>query len=82
MFQDIIELLLQKKANLDEEKRLEIEVAIEAIEAKYAEHSATIEQSLSLMGYVEPVEETPEVEAEEPTENSEVCNETVYQNYN
>lgn len=63
-FTDIIELLLQKKASLDEEMELEIEIAISEVKAKYAERSDKINGMLDLAGYVEPVQE-PEVEAEE-----------------
>lgn len=66
MFQDIIELLLQKKANLREE-----------LEREFAERSAKLDEMLSVAGYVEPVEETLE-EAEEIADNSEVSNEAVY----
>ena len=56
MFEDIIELLLQKKDTLREE-----------IEREFAERSAKIDELLSLAGYVEPapVEEAPVVEVAE-----------------
>lgn len=44
MFEDIIEMLLQKKADLREQ-----------IEREFAERSAKIDDLLSLAGYVEPV---------------------------
>lgn len=69
MFQDIIELLLQKKADLRE-----------IIEREFAERSAKIDELLALAGYVEPVPEIKEeVENAEETEvpemgsNSEDC---------
>lgn len=64
MFEDIIEMLLQKKAILREE-----------IEREFAERSAKIDDLLSLAGYVEPapVVEAPVVEVAE----DEVINEAV-----
>lgn len=72
MFQQIIDLLLQEKANLDGEMALDIEVAVNAIKAKYAEQSEKVDAMLSLAGYVEPVpepiEETDTEEVTEPVE--------------
>lgn len=65
MFQDIIELLLQKKASLREE-----------IEREFAERSAKIDELLALSGYVEPVpvEEVAEnAEIPETDCNAEAC---------
>lgn len=72
-FTDIIELLLLKKANLADDEALEVEVAIEAIKAKYAERKAKIDELLKLSGYEEPVDEEAVDEAEE------VACETVYE---
>lgn len=68
-FDDIIEMLLQKKATLREE-----------LEREFAERNAKIDGLLEMAGYVPPVEEAPEVAEEATGEvNSEaVANETVY----
>lgn len=53
-FEDVIELLLTKKANLREE-----------LEREFAERSAKIDELLNLAGYVPPVEEEHDEQAEE-----------------
>ena len=80
MFQQIIELLLQEKASLDSAMALEIEVAVNEIKSKYAEHSEKVDTMLSLAGYVKPVidEELEAIDAEVVTETvDEVVDETV-----
>ena len=56
MFEDVIELLLKKKATLREE-----------IEREFAERSAKIDELLGMAGYVEPApaEEVPVAEVNE-----------------
>ena len=69
MFTEIIDLLLQKKATLNEAKELEKNEALAAIELKYAEQSVKLDDMLNMAGYVEPVvEEVEEVEETEATE--------------
>lgn len=53
-FEDVIELLLTKKANLREE-----------LEREFAERSAKIDELLNLAGYVPPVEEVDETADEQ-----------------
>lgn len=73
MFTDIIETLLQKKANLAVEKERRMKEALEAVELEFADTSAKIDGMLYMAGYVEPVvEEAPVEEAVE-----EVVEETV-----
>ena len=63
-FEDVIELLLTKKANLREE-----------LEREFAERSAKIDALLDMAGYVPPVEEVTEEQAasEAETETETVC---------
>lgn len=63
--QDVIELLLQKKATLDADREAEKALACEKIDAAYAERSEKIDALLNTAGYVPPVVEEPaEVEPE------------------
>lgn len=52
---DVIEMLLQKKANLTADCEAEKALALEEIDAKYAERSGKIDALLDLAGYVPPV---------------------------
>ena len=68
-FTEIIELLLQKKAVLDSEMELDIEVVVKEIRAQYAERSEKIEAMLTLAGYEAPaVVEPAEIDEVEATE--------------
>lgn len=77
-FQDIIDSLLQKKANINAEKEARKAEALAAIDNEYAEQSAKIDLLLNECGYVEPVEEVaaeiaePVAEVTEEQENAEV----------
>ena len=72
MFTEIIDLLLQKKAGLNEAKELEKQEALEAIDLKYAEQSVKLDGMLDMAGYVEPVieEEPVEENTEEAVEEA------------
>ena len=70
---DIIDLLLQKKANLSNDIEREKEEALKLIEQKYAEQADQLDELLIMAGYEEPpVEEVEELTetpvAEETTE--------------
>lgn len=77
-FQDIIDSLLHKKANINAEKEARKAEALAAIDNEYAEQSAKIDLLLNECGYVEPVEEVaeeiaePVAEVTEEQENAEV----------
>lgn len=77
MFTEIIDLLLQKKAGLDEAKELEKQEALEAIDAKYAEQSVKLDGMLEMAGYVEPVVEEVVEEEYDTVEETEVAEEVV-----
>lgn len=66
---DVIEMLLSKKATLEEDCEFAKQVEIERIENEFAERKQKINALLDLAGYVEPVEEP--VETDELTEESE-----------
>lgn len=71
MFTDIIETLLQKKANLTAEKERRMQEALEAVELEFADTANKIDSMLDMAGYVEPVVE------EEPVEEVPVDGECV-----
>ena len=52
---DIIELLLQKKGELNESKETAIAEALVRIDAEFADREKQINALLDLAGYVEPV---------------------------
>ena len=66
MFQDVIDILLQKKVTLREE-----------IEREFAERSQKIDALLEMAGYQEEVEEVAEEVAEEVEEIEEAQEEIV-----
>ena len=69
---DVIELLLSKKATLDADREAEKALAIEKIDAEYAERSEKIDALLETAGYIPPVEEPAEPEpVEEVTADTE-----------
>lgn len=73
---EVIEMLLQKQAVIDEDCEYAKKVECEKIDAAFAERKEKIEALLDLAGYEKPVE----VEAEEVTEaqaDEEVIPETV-----
>lgn len=70
-FQDIIDSLLQKRANLNAEKEARVAAALAAIDNEFAEQSAKIDLLLNECGYVEPVEEVAEELAEPVAEVTE-----------
>lgn len=72
MFEDVINLLLKKKENINADKEAELNAFIEELDAKYSEREEKINELLIGAGYVEPVEE--EV-VEEETNNEEVVEE-------
>ena len=63
--QDVIELLLQKKADLNAERESKIAEAVKAVENEFADRSVKIDALLDMAGYVPPVEEPAEVETVE-----------------
>lgn len=71
MFEDVINLLLEKKANINADKEAELNAFIEELDAKYSEREEKINELLKGAGYVEPVEE----EVEEEVNNEEVVEE-------
>lgn len=72
--QDVINMLLEKKANSTAECEAEKVAAIEEIDNKYAERLNKIDELLSLAGYVPPVEE--ESAEVEPVEEVAAADET------
>lgn len=70
-FQDIIDSLLQKRANLNAEKEARVAAALAAIDNEFAEQSAKIDLLLNECGYAEPVEEVAEELAEPVAEVTE-----------
>lgn len=85
MFTDIIESLLQKKANLAVEKERRMQEALEAVELEFADTATKIDGMLNMAGYVEPVvEETPVDEVvDETVDGSEnLVDETVDETVN
>lgn len=56
---DIIELLLQKKGELNESKETAIAEALVRIDAEFADREKQINALLDLAGYVEPVADDP-----------------------
>lgn len=73
MFQEIIDILLVKKANLNADKEAELNAFMEELEMRFAEREAKINKMLDEAGYVEPVEEA--VEEVELTAEVETTNE-------
>lgn len=80
--QDVIAILLQKQATLEADKEAEKALAVEKIEADYAERGNKIAALLDMAGYEPPaVEETPEQAdaetvaetVETPAENVAAC---------
>lgn len=69
MFEDIIKLLLEKKANINTDKEAELNAFVEELDAKYSEREEKINELLKGAGYVEPVEEVEEA-VEEVQNNS------------
>lgn len=79
--QDVIELLLQKKATLDVDREAEKALACEKIDAAYAERSEKIDALLDTAGYVPPVVEEPDEQldeqlVEQPEAEAEIQTET------
>lgn len=80
--QDVIDLLLQKKATLTADRDKKVAGAIEKIELEFAERAEKIDELLTLAGYVEPLKEVAEevtaeeVIADETAEAEEVTAET------
>lgn len=70
MFQEIIDILLVKKANLNAEKEAELDAFMAELDVKYQEREAKINKMLDEAGYVEPVEEV-ELTAEVETTNED-----------
>lgn len=71
MFEDIINILLDKKANLNADKEAELNAFVEELDAKYSAREEKINELLNGAGYVEPVVEEVTDEATEennPTE--------------
>lgn len=66
MFQDIIEILLEKKANLNADKEAKFNQLLAELDAEFAKREETINNMLNEAGYIAPVEE--EVVAEVVTE--------------
>lgn len=66
MFEEIIKILLDKKANLNADKEAELNAFVEELDAKYSDREEQIDKLLADAGYVEPVEE--EVNNEEVVE--------------
>ena len=80
MFEEIIKILLEKKANLITDKEAEKNIILSELDAKYAEREEQIAKLLDDAGYVEPVEEvSADEEVTEATE--EVNNETAEENW-
>ena len=59
-FQDIIDNLLLKKANINAEKEARKAEALAAIDKEFAEQSTKINFLLNECGYVEPTEDVAE----------------------
>lgn len=57
MFEEIINILLDKKANLNADKEAELNAFAQELDAKYAEREEQIQKLLDDAGYVEPVVE-------------------------
>lgn len=68
MFEEIINILLDKKANLNADKEAELNAFVEDLDARYSEREEQINNLLVGAGYVEPVEEVVE-EVEEVSED-------------
>ncbi len=69
---DVIEMLLHKQETLEADKEAEKALALEKIDAEYAERSDKITALLEMAGYVPPVvEETDEQAAETVAESVE-----------
>lgn len=54
---DVIDLLLEKQATLEADREAEKALAIEKIEAEYADRETKINALLDMAGYVKPTEE-------------------------
>lgn len=64
MFQDIINKLLEMKANLNADKEVELNAFMNELEIKFAEREEKINKMLDDAGYVAPVEKVVEEEAQ------------------
>lgn len=66
-FEEIINILLEKKAAINEKKEQAIKEAIEKVDAEYGEDARKIDELLRTAGYVEE-EKVEEVVVDEPKE--------------
>lgn len=74
---DVIEMLLNKQANLEADKEAEKALACEKIDAEYAERSDKIAALLNMAGYeppvIEEVDEQPDEQASVETVEEKVA---------
>lgn len=74
MFEDVINLLLNKKANLSVEKELALQEATEKVNAEFDEREIAIDKALADCGYVESVNASiVEDNGENVSEENDVC---------
>ena len=78
---DVIEMLLQKQATLEEDREFAKKVECEKIDAAFAERETKISTLLEIAGYVPPFVEVVEVtEATEEQEKAETVEQTAIVN--
>lgn len=68
MFEDIIEILLKNRENLNADKEKELSELMANLDQKYVEREEKIKRMLNEAGYVEPAEEVVDEAAENTTQ--------------